>query len=342
METTRNPLLVLISDVHFNINTLEKASKALFLAVDKANELDVPLCIAGDLHDTKANMRAECVKTIKKILQRAHQKPIILIGNHDLVNEKGPVTENALTFLEDKNLVVSKPIETRGLIFFPYFNNVNKLREELGFTSISSVIIMHQGLNGSNSGDYFQDHSALNVGDVPGKRIISGHYHKRQHIELPDGGKWTFLGNPYTLGYGEADHGPKGMHVLYDNGDLEFIEIKLPYHRVFEIQFLGDGDIINSVEYVDFGPDDPVWFKAYGSPEELKVVTKDWVRDEYGLLQNPLRLDLIRTDEAEIQQVDRKNLSQPELLDSIIENIGNKTASEKEYLKKLWRELAGL
>ena len=58
------PTAVLISDVHYSLQTLPLADKVMRMAIDKANSLGVPLIVAGDLHDTKANMRAECVNAM--------------------------------------------------------------------------------------------------------------------------------------------------------------------------------------------------------------------------------------------------------------------------------------
>ena len=56
MKKPRSPIAVLISDIHYNINTLPVADAALRQAIAKANELDVVLIVTGDLHDTKANL----------------------------------------------------------------------------------------------------------------------------------------------------------------------------------------------------------------------------------------------------------------------------------------------
>jgi hypothetical protein len=53
------PVAVLISDVHFNLSTLELASSAMKMAQNRAVELNVPLVVAGDLTDHKAIIRGE-------------------------------------------------------------------------------------------------------------------------------------------------------------------------------------------------------------------------------------------------------------------------------------------
>src|ERR1700722_9570126 len=96
----RKPIAVLISDVHYNLQTLPLADAAMRQAVFKANTLDVPLIVAGDLHDTKANLRGECIKAMLNTLSLTKHRAHILIGNHDKINEKSPLTENSLHFLD--------------------------------------------------------------------------------------------------------------------------------------------------------------------------------------------------------------------------------------------------
>jgi DNA repair exonuclease SbcCD nuclease subunit len=98
------PIAVLISDVHYNVQTLELADKAVRLAINKANELQVPLIVAGDLHDTKANMRAECVNAMIETFKNTDTSTFIIVGNHDKINEKSD--KNALNFLNKYAYIV--------------------------------------------------------------------------------------------------------------------------------------------------------------------------------------------------------------------------------------------
>src|SRR5882757_6401470 len=92
------PTAVLISDVHYNVHTLKLADAAVRMAVAKANELNVPLIVAGDLHDTKANVRGEWIngmrdtfKLVTKVVGwngEDIKRVYILRGNHDAINEK--------------------------------------------------------------------------------------------------------------------------------------------------------------------------------------------------------------------------------------------------------------
>ena len=77
------PIAVLISDVHYNLTTLPLADAAMRQAIAEANSLGVPLIVAGDLHDTKANLRGECVNAMIEAFAMLDHGCYILRGNHD-------------------------------------------------------------------------------------------------------------------------------------------------------------------------------------------------------------------------------------------------------------------
>ena len=93
---------------------------------------------------------------------------------------------------------------------------------------------MHQGIKKSGQSDII-DPTALHAEDVAGLRIISGHYHRRETIPLPDGSTIaSFIGSPYTLTFGEANDPEKGFQILYDDGSLEFVPTNLRKHVIIE------------------------------------------------------------------------------------------------------------
>ncbi|MES1987480.1 MAG: metallophosphoesterase, partial [Pseudomonadota bacterium] len=95
------------ADVHYSVPTLPLADAAVRQAIDKPNELNVPLIVAGDLHDTKANVRGECMIAMRKTFCKAITSVVILRGNHDALNEKSQ--EHSLCFLPLGCSVIDKP-----------------------------------------------------------------------------------------------------------------------------------------------------------------------------------------------------------------------------------------
>lgn len=326
------PIAVLISDVHYSLPNLKLADSAMRMAINKANSLNVPLIVAGDLHDTKANLRGECVNAILETWKLCRTRTYVLIGNHDKINEKSE--ENALGFLEGHTEIVAKPLDRTkwgGFYLIPYHSDPDELRAYLKTIPKGSTLIMHQGLQSSDSGDYIHDKSAINKSDVSGFRVISGHYHTRQSIDLPDNGTWDYIGSPYTQSFGEALDPEKGFQVLMSDGSLEFIPTNLRRHRIIEYN-VGDRGA-SGLERARL--DGLVWIKVSGTKEQLQGMTKDKVFDIFGI--KDFRLDLIPTDTQTTPPV--KSINNADLMDNLIDSLTNTSDNRKIRLKELWRHL---
>lgn len=341
------PKAVIISDIHYSLQTLELADAALKQAVAKANELGVPLIIAGDLHDTKANLRAECVNAIRATLsdmcreepehhdnEISHARTYILVGNHDKINEKSE--EHALNFLKDLAVIVEKPQFTNdvyllgdSLYLIPYHHDLIKLRAYLKKIPSEAYIVMHQGILGSEAGHYIQDPTALRLGDVYRHTVISGHYHRRQTIKTGKGKTFSYVGNPYTLNFGEANNPEKGYQILNDDGTLTFVPTNLRKHVVIEGQYFR-GELVLQDKVVT--PQDLVWIKITGHKAWLHTITRKEVEEYIGFTN--FRLDFIANDET-IELGDRSNQTQSEILDGLIDALPDEVS--KESLKALWR-----
>lgn len=334
------PVAVIINDVHYNLQTIPLADASMRMAIQKSNELKVPLIVAGDLHDTKANMRAECITAMIETFKLCDSPPFILVGNHDKINEKSE--EHSLEFLRPYAAIIDYmpigPLHRIGYLI-PYQHDVTYLRQYLKTLPEGKQLIMHQGLNDSNSGEYYQDKSALDHSDVTNFRVISGHYHYRQNIKTGRArkgavGLWSYTGNPYSLNFGEANDPPKGFHVLMSDGSLEFIPTNLRKHVVL------NGTIIAPKKYESTSDDvvkqgDLVWLKLSGIRELLATVDKKELSLIFNIFQD-YKLDLIPADPE--LQAPKKKLNQSELLDAIIES-GDYSDERKANLKQLWRSL---
>jgi DNA repair exonuclease SbcCD nuclease subunit len=328
-----SPIAVLCSDVHYNLQTLPLADAAMRQAITKANELKVPLIVAGDLHDTKANIRGECMNAMIDTFALADIQPYVLVGNHDKINEKSEA--NSLNFLGGLAVIVDKPQfhPTLNINFIPYQHDTAYFVPIEG-----SINIVHQGLKGTNAGEYIQDKTAVGGGEACGCRIISGHYHSRQTIDLPNGGKWDYIGNPYTLNFAEANDPQKGFQILYDNGSLEFVPTRLRRHVVLNVEKANDDawQITGKVPLEDVREQDLVLIKMRGTKEDLANKTKDHVRKMLYPVKN-FKLDLIPINEL-CQVSVAKNLTLPQQLDETIDKL-QVTSDRKQKLKNLWKGL---
>ena len=340
-----NPVAVLISDIHYNLQTLPVADAALRQAVDKANELDVPLIIAGDLHDTKANLRAECVNAMRKTLEHLidREGSALMVGNHDKINEKSK--DNALSFVDEFIPVYSgrEPIEVddKDLYIIPYQHDLDAFKAYLDTVPKGSTIIMHQGVHAALSGEYIRDHTAVPKEWLKDYRVISGHYHTRQTIRTnPEPqrgyvGLLDYIGNPYTLNYAEVNDPPKGFQILNNDGSLTFVPTNLRQHIIFDIPI----DRLEAyAPAINPSPDDLVWVKIKGPSDRLAKLTKSDVAAALNLKSN-FKFDMI--PEGIVTQALVKEVPPNELLDQLIDSIENADDTRKERLKTLWKSLLG-
>ncbi len=320
---------VLISDVHFNLANLEVASEALTLAIKHACSLLVPLVIAGDLHDSKAALRGECTNRLISIFKQAqtHLQIYLIPGNHCLLNEKGD--EHALNFLEPYCTLLDGVcyIPDLDVTAIPYQNSVEKVRSILSKIKKGSTLIMHQGILGAKMGEYIKDTSSIPVEELKNFRVITGHYHLHQNI-----GTATYIGSPYTTSFAEANDGPKGFCVLYDDGTLKQVPTNLRKHVILNVTAAG----LNDSELPKFNDTDKVWIKVTGTRLELDKINKKQVAALTGLTN--FKLDKIATDSESPKAAQVENKTGEQMLDMIID-ASDEDAASKKSLKALWRGL---
>lgn len=323
-----NPLAVLISDIHFTLNTLDVASKALKHALNTAKELQVPLVIAGDLHDSKAIIRAEIANTIIDILKTRAIPVIILVGNHDLVNEK--LKDHGLNYLKPYAYVVEEPTilsltDIKSIQFIPYQSDSSVIPSLINENKYTDLVVMHQGIKGAYMGEYIQDKTSINPEVFNLKKVYSGHYHRHQTI-----GSVTYIGNPYTMTFGEAADGPKGYLVLNQDGTHNRILLN-DLRRHYVVEYTLD----NLQSFVSM-PEDLVWLKITGPKSELDKLNKK----DLGLSilrRTDYKLELIPTDTIE-QTIEVSNKTHSEILDNLIDNL-SESDTIKQELKCIWKDL---
>jgi len=320
----RKPKAVILSDIHYNINSWPLADTALMAAIAQAEAYNVPVVIAGDLHDTKANLRGECIKAMIGTISRAKVKVFILVGNHDKINEKSE--EHSLEFLRPYAHIIDKPIHIAELDVWilPYQHDVETFKARVGEIQMGSTLIMHQGVKEAWTGDYVFDKTAVPVEWLYHLNVISGHYHRYQTVQ-----NVTYCGSPYTQSFGEATDGPKGFLVLFDDGTHEQKPLNLRKHVVIEAN-------TGNLSWVPptVNPGDLVWLKLTGRASTLAKFSKDSFKSVYG---DNYKLDKIPTDSEEVE-IKADTMTAQEVLDTLIEKV-DEPEEFKAYLKALWREI---
>lgn len=332
-KTLNKPVAVLISDPHFTPNTLELATTAFRMAQAEAMMLNVPLVVAGDTLDTKAILRGECVNRLIEVFTDPYcraPKTYVLVGNHDLLNEKG--SAHSLEFLTPYVSVVDTACicVDEKLYLIAYQTDSDQMLKKLSNTPAGYAVICHQGVVGAKMGHYTRDTTSLPPEAFADFRVISGHYHARQDIDTGKGNTFSYIGNPYTQNFGEANDPEKGFQILHDDGTLEFVPTKLRKHVIIEI----DVDVLPYGE-MPVSTGDLIWLKLHGPKSALDAVDKKQLGlSEFGT--ENYKLDLIPTDNTSVQVESVKDLTESELFDKLIDST-SESDDVKTYQKMLWR-----
>lgn len=328
------PLFVLISDIHFNISTLPLASAALRQAVKKAEDLNVPLVIAGDLNDTKALLRAEVVRELLEILEQTTIQVKIITGNHDLLNHHA--NAHSLKFLEKYAKIYDTPIYTtissQVVGFVPYqVTNGEFLNAFSQFKNSDVPLIIHQGVQGAFMGDYVQDKSSIDPCILGSRPVFSGHYHKHQTV-----GPVTYIGSPYTITFGEAKDGPKGFLIVNDDWSFTQVPTGLRKHVIVERDI---SNLFTTIE--NLTPQDLLWLKVTGERSLLELLDKVSIGNRH-LGHANYKLDKIYIESDSVSQLNGSNSSpiktDQDLLDSLIDSLSD-TEERKNKLKITWRSM---
>lgn len=337
------PVAVITGDVHFTLQTLDLATAVIKQCLAKAKELNVPLILNGDTLDGKAIVRGEIMNRLIELLNQNEVEVIINVGNHDMLNEKGK--DSSLNFLYPYCSVINGVYVFSGFSVISYCSNFEDFKQFLGVIPEDQPVIIHQGVMGADLGHYVQDKTSLPPETFKDFRVIASHYHKRQDIKCGRPrkgakGLFSYIGNPYTLTFGEANDGPKGFSVLMDDGMLEFVPTNLRKHVIIVAKLPGyysSKDIYTSSSHARTNPEDLLWVKVSGPKSELSKLTRQNMIDGYTIHNTAFKLDLIPTD-SDTPTAKTEDMTDGEILDSLIDTLGEPD-TQKSFLKSLWRGL---
>lgn len=340
-----NPVAVVLGDVHFSVSTLELASAALEQARDLAKELSVPLIINGDLLDGKAVIRGECANRLIRLLSAEEHRPpriIVNIGNHDLLAEKS--LHHSLNFLRPYAEIIDKPTFDAALNswFIPYFNDGQALEAVLKDIPAGSRLFMHQGVLGADMGAYAADRTSLPTTAFADFRVISSHFHRRQDIKCGRPrksavGLYSFIGSPYSITFAEANDGPKGNTVVYDDGTTELFPTNLRKHVKLDITVDEQETMSTTGTWPQVAPNDLLWVVLRGPASRLEKVSKAALGAAL-IGHSSFRLEKI-TDEAEDLAPGEAEHQPPlEVLTVLIDKLPE-SAEQKTTLKALAVEI---
>jgi len=275
--------IFVIGDPHFQPTNIPEVT----LLVSRLEETAIKckpdlVVILGDilhthekLHTTAFNMACNFIDRMRKIAET-----IILVGNHDMVNNQQFLTENHWMNplkMWDNITIVDKVFykEISGFkfkfLFVPYVfpgrfqEALNTVADQVDFREMD-VIFSHQEFAGAKMGA---------ITSIDGDRwsekypyVVSGHIHSRQNPQV----NIYYCGTPLQHAFGESGNNTVAMLSFSKPGkkySLEEIDLGLPGKKIIYT------DVAEIQDYVPKkGEKDQVKITVSGNYEEFKSLKK--------------------------------------------------------------------
>lgn len=226
--------LYIISDTHFGVmsdniewqhNMIDYFDNFFIPKLLEGKDDHTGVAILGDLFDNRNSINIStmniCADIVRKIAEIC---PVtILTGNHDMF-KRHDSSLSSLTIVSNiyNVTVISEPTEIiymngKKILWIPYSGD-NKSETDMLRKSDADYAFLHTECMGFVFDNNRQIVDGTNVNLFHGKRVFSGHIHKRQ-----EAGRYIYVGTPYH--FRRSDIGNiKGIYKLYIETDkLVFI-----------------------------------------------------------------------------------------------------------------------
>jgi len=213
--------ILYVGDPHVTVSNLEDSQKLFQFVYDTAKKEKVDrIVLLGDLYHTHAVVRVEVQNFWNRILIElsANFETVVLMGNHDMVNQKLMTSESALEVhkhINNTNLtIVTEPVVLGNFGYLPYIHDSKVFVETANeLAKKTNILICHFTPDGAKYENGFYAPDGIDQNLLDHKEIISGHI----HMEGTYGKVWI-PGTPKWDSASDANQN-KGIWVCGHNSD---------------------------------------------------------------------------------------------------------------------------
>jgi len=264
--------VILISDMHLGVRnaSIEWAENItsyinnFFIPLIREHKKAKPnsiIIIAGDYFDNRQALDINIMTIGMQIMdQLAEELPVyIFTGNHDVYKKNDNFVNSLVLFNRFKNVKVITTntilkFKHMNFLLYPWTGDIKKDAEYIMNLKDVDYAIMHEDVKGLSYDNGRQIVRGFDSTIFKGKKIYSGHIHKRQESE-----RVTYIGSPYQLRRSDIGN-QKGIYILDVDGE-DVIEhfykneyspvfLKLKIEDLFDVT-LGNLKKILANNYVD-------------------------------------------------------------------------------------------
>ena len=270
--------IIFIGDPHFQVSNIPEVDLFINKMTTLAEETQPDLiCIGGDLlhtherlHTTPLNKAYELVDKMRKIA-----RTIVLVGNHDMINNRVYLTDNHWmngmkewnnVLIVDK--VVSEYVNDFMFVFTPY---VEPGRFEEALNTLdgdtwedADCIFAHQEFSGCKMGAIVSVEGDKWPLDYPD--VVSGHIHSNQTPQK----NIYYPGSSMQHAFGESSKNVIAILTFEEPGKyiLDEVNLNLPRKKIVYM------DVENVDDYTLPITDDKIKITVSGSYDQFKALKK--------------------------------------------------------------------
>ena len=190
-----------VGDPHVQVNNLEDSKKLFKFVYDSAKKFKVDrIELLGDIYHNHSLKRVEVENFWDKILMTLSEDfpTVVLLGNHDMANQKDPLSENSLEVhkrIKNDNLeLVTEPMVFGPFLYLPYIHDAKEFIETANSCKgPTNVLVCHQTFDTAKYDNGFYAPDGIDANLLEHEQIISGHIHMEQEfgkVWYPGTAKW--------------------------------------------------------------------------------------------------------------------------------------------------------
>ena len=186
-------------DPHVQVSNLEDSTKLFKFIYDTAKKFKVDrIELLGDLYHSHSVKRVEVENFWDRILLTLSDdfQVVVLLGNHDMANQKDRFSENALTvhsrIADDNLIIVAEPIILGNIGYIGYIHDAKEFVEAANSMK-TKVLVCHQTFDGAKYENGFYAPDGIDANLLSHEQVISGHIHMQAtygKVWYPGTAKW--------------------------------------------------------------------------------------------------------------------------------------------------------
>lgn len=342
--------VILISDIHLGIRNasfewIENMTRyfdnffiPLIRKYKEAGDKCV-VVVAGDYFDNRQHIDINVMNVGAEIMQKiaAEVEVFVSIGNHDIYKKKEVDISSVKIFKLFKNVKLIEKLTTlitsqdRKFLIVPWVGDAKEETKILTRNKNVDFYILHSDIAGFKYDNGRQIVNGVNISTIEGKKIYSGHIHKRQSTDVA-----TYIGSPYHLKRSDIGN-TKGIYSVVISSDgvkEEFVEntyspkyLKVPLEdildytldKVKKIVYNNYVDIIIKRKWKnDISMSKLMEAMDYCKPRKIEII-----------------LDKLETEFTDDNNIVTKDMSIEDVSNDKIDKLGKERGYTEEDIKKL-------